>query len=368
VLTGILGFTELALAQQLPTNTPLASYLNEVFRAAQNGAQYTQQLRLFARRQSNSSRSSHLAPVLAEEETRLFSARDSGVTFRLHVPADLPPVALDAEHLQKVLGALLDNAREALVGPGSISVSTRLVEITQSETSDLFGNVRPGPHVEITVADTGIGLSSEAQEKLFSEAFFTTKPRRRGFGLATAYGILHAHRGGLRLHSGGEGGVVARIVLPVAPVSPASVVCESAVRPSEKVGNERILVVDDEPEVLQFMRTTLEYAGYRVESYSGAPAALDCYFAPGNDPFQLVVTDIVMPSLNGLELVRRLLKRDPAARVLFVSGHVPADFTQQDLAGHGFELLSKPFRPDQLLRAARAALDRPRAKVRSNKE
>jgi DNA-binding NtrC family response regulator len=134
------------------------------------------------------------------------------------------------------------------------------------------------------------------------------------------------------------------------------------VRPSDRLRGERVLLVDDEPEVLQFIGTALEHAGYRVEAHSGGVSALDSYFAAGNDPFHLVLTDVVMPELNGLELVRRLLKRDPAVRVLFLSGHVPGDFMQHDFAGHGFELLAKPFRTEQLLRAVRAALDRPHRK------
>jgi signal transduction histidine kinase/CheY-like chemotaxis protein len=360
VLTGILGFTELALAQQVPSNTPLHTYLNEVYRSAQTGAQFTHQLRLFSRRQSATSRWCQLSAVLAEQEARLFSARDSGLNLRLDVPADLPPVALDSEHLHGVLTALLDNAREALVGPGSISVSARLTEVSESECQDVYGAVRSGPHVEIIIADTGIGLSPDVQRRLFAEPFFTTKPRRRGFGLVVAYGILHAHRGGLRLHPGAEHGVVARVLLPVAPTPLPVPPVEEAVRPSERIRADRVLVVDDEPEVLGFVTATLERAGFRVDGAAGGEAALDTYFGQmgKGEPFRLVLTDVVMPGMNGVELVRRLLKGDPSARVLFMSARVSNDFTQQDFAGHAFEMLPKPFRADSLVKAVRSALDR----------
>jgi signal transduction histidine kinase/ActR/RegA family two-component response regulator len=377
VLTGILGFTELALAQQVPATTPLASYLNEVYRAAQTGALLTQQLRLFSRRQAGSSRSCPLTAVLAEQEARLFSAREAGVNLRLNVPTDLPAVALDAEHLAHVLSALLDNAREALLGPGSISVSARPVELSAADTRELYGSLRPGAHVEIIIADTGIGLSPEVQKRLFSEPFFTTKPRRRGCGLAVAYGILQAHHGGFRLYAGEERGVVARVLLPVFSASrPAdaellgrsaslapSVLIDEVVRPAERgrgerSRGERILVVDDEPDVLRFVAASLEQAGFRVDGVTSGEAALNRYFAQPADPYRLVLTDVRMPGMGGVELVRRLLDRDAAVRVLFMSGQVSAEFTQ-DFAQHAFELLTKPFRADQLVRAVRATLDRP---------
>jgi signal transduction histidine kinase len=361
VLTGILGFTELALGQQIPANTPLHTYLQEVYRAAQAGAQLTNHLRLFSRRQSASSRSCPLAGVLAEQDARLAPAREAGVNLRLNIPGDLPPVALDPEQLSHVLSALLDNAREALAGPGAISVSAHVTELGEADCRDLFGSAQPGPHVEITIADTGIGLSPEVQRRLLSEPFFTTKPRRRGFGLSTAYGILHAHHGGLRLHPGAEHGVVARVLLPVAPsCRPESEEAGPASSSGgETVRGERILVVDDEPDVLRFVVSILQRTGYRVESVSSGEAALERYSAQGSDPYRLVLTDVIMPGLGGIGLVNRILKRDPVARVLFMSGQVPPDFTQQDFASYRFELLTKPFRPEHLLRAVRAALDRP---------
>jgi signal transduction histidine kinase/ActR/RegA family two-component response regulator len=361
LLTGILGFTELALAQQVPANTPLHSYLNEVYRAAQGGAQLTHQLRMFSRRQSSTSRSCPLPLVLAEQEARLFSAREAGVHLRLNVPTDLPAVALDTEHLAHVLAALLDNAREALMGPGAISLSARLTELTEAECRDLFGNARPGPHVEITIADTGIGLSPDAQRRLFSEPFFTTKPRRRGFGLAITYGILQAHRGGFRLHGGAEGGALARVLLPVAGGS------FSAARPSERVRGERVLVVDDDRAVLQVVAGQLERAGFRIDGVASGEAALEKYCSESGDPYRLVLTDVVMPGMGGVDLVRRLLQRDPAVRVLFMSAHTSPDYTRQDFASHGFELLAKPFRPETLVRAVRAAIDRPDRPVREGK-
>ncbi len=354
VLTGILGFTELALSQQVHPDSPLHTYLIEVQRSAQSGAALTQTLRQFSRRQAPSGRTCLLHPVLTAEEARL-RALSPAPSLHLSLPADLPPLALDADHLRQVLAALLDNAREALVGPGAISVSARTVELSEADCRDLFGDPRPGPHVEVTVADTGAGLSPDAQRRLFAEPFFSTKPRRRGFGLATAYGILHAHRGGLRLLSGFERGAVARVLLPLAPAIAPSQVAAAA----EPARGERVLVVDDDPMILNLVSATLERAGYRVQTVGGGEEALKAHAAAGRDPFRLVLTDVLMPRLGGVELARRLLGRDAQTRVLFMSGQASAHGSPADLAGHGFELLTKPFRPEGLLRAVRTALDRP---------
>jgi signal transduction histidine kinase/ActR/RegA family two-component response regulator len=356
VLTGILGFSELALTQPIPSHTPLLSYLQEVHRAAQHGAAFTHQLRLFSRRHSTATRCGHLSQILTEQEARQVGAQSMGLTFRLSVPPDLPAVGIDAESLRQVFGALLDNARESLSAGGSIGLSARTVELDEDDCGKLYGAARPGPHVEVVIADTGSGISAEAQRRVLVEPFFSTRPRHKGFGLAVTYGILAAHRAGLRIHPGEERGTIVRVLLPVAAM-PVPLV--EVPRSSQGAARgERILVVDDEPDILRYVTTSLEQVGYRVQGMGTADAAYHAYFAQSADPFALVLTDVVMPVMSGVELVRRLVRRDPSARVLFMSGHVTPDFTQQDMTNHPYELLTKPFRAEQLLRTVRTVLDR----------
>src|SRR5262249_40571034 len=151
--------------------------------------------------------------------------------------------------------------------------------------------------------DDGPGIAPDVRSRLFAEPFLTTKPRRRGLGLATAYGILHAHRGGIRLAAEPQGGTRARVVLPVS--DPAGTPAEAATAPAATTG-EKVLVVDDDPRVLQFVASTLERAGYRVHAVGSAGEALDRYDAEGADPFRLVLSDVLMPEVNGVDLARRL--------------------------------------------------------------
>ena len=351
VLTGVVGFCDLSLAMKLPADSQLGRYLRELQRCAQNGAQLTHLLRLFSRRQAGGVPPCDTAAAVAEEAARQASA---GGEFAIHttVADGLPPAAVDAGQLRQVLAALLENARDAVQGAGTATVAARAVELNADDCLDLYGDARPGPHVEITVTDGGPGLPPDVAQNLFSEPFFTAKPRHRGFGLAVAYGILHAHHGGLRLKPGATGGTVAALYLPVvSPVRPVAAVV------SPPTPGERLLVVDDDAMILRFICATLEQAGYRVQGVCGADEALACYTA-APERFRLVLSDVVMPRVTGVELARRLLNHDPAVRLLFMSGQPTRDFADLDFAAHGFDFLSKPFRPEGLLRAVRAALDR----------
>jgi signal transduction histidine kinase/CheY-like chemotaxis protein len=336
ILTGILGFSELSLTQSVTPDSALHRYLMEVYRGAQAGAAFT--------------------AVLRDEEVRVRLLWGES-PFRLAVPEDLPPLGIDADHLRQVLATLLDNARDAAGPSGTVLCSARLTRLTADDCLDYYGDPRPGEHIEIVVADDGPGLAPEVRRRLFAEPFFSTKPRRRGLGLATAYGIVHAHHGGILLSPGPQGGTRAQVTLPVAepPGSEPEAANGSTATPTP---GEKVLVVDDDPRVLQFVAATLERAGYRVQAVGGAEDAIDRYTAARTDPFRLVLSDVLMPEVNGVDLARRLRTLDPEVRVLFMSGHVGPDFPRQELEGWQFELLPKPFRVESLLRAVRGALDR----------
>jgi signal transduction histidine kinase/ActR/RegA family two-component response regulator len=372
VLTGILGFTELALAQPLPESSPLRSYLTEVHRSTQLGSQLIQQLRLFGRRPTPGNASCALASVLADEESRL-RVGDISVRLDFSAPGSLPPLLIGSDPLRQVLGILLDNAREAIAADSAapspagaqaiapsrvlasaITVSARLIDLSADDCLDFCGDVHPGRHAEITIADTGCGLSADGWQRLLVEPFFSTKPRHRGFGLAMAHGILATHRGGLQLTPGSQGGMTARVVVPVtaSPAPPRSPVELSA----DRAGG-RILVVDDDPMILHCVQATLAGAGFQVQTCASAETALQHYLAAQrSQPFQLVLADVLMPHTSGIDLARQLLQHDPGARVLLMSGQASAEVAQRG-GGRRFNFLSKPFRPEGLLRTVRLALD-----------
>jgi CheY-like chemotaxis protein len=374
ILTGILGFSELALAQQLSPGSPLHTFVSEIHRGAQNGAQYTSQLRLLARRQPTSTRFCNVSAVLAEEQGRFQPLLSADVQLKLDLGRNLPAVAVESESLKQALAIVLENAREAITGAGVIEVCVQTVQLRVAEACELFGEVRPGAHLEIQVADSGSGVSAEVERQLFAEPFVSTKSRKRGFGLAMAYAILAAHRGGLELRRLPEGGTIARLLLPVAAVAAPSEPRVEASTPAHSLAvprstepvpsTDRILVVDDDPMILQLITTTLERAGYRVLTATNAEEAVKSYRGCGNDPFRLVLSDVLMPEVNGIDLARRLLAQDANVAVLFMSGQVPTEILHQTFGPDRFEVLSKPFRPEGLIFAVRAAIARASAQRR----
>ncbi len=222
VLTSILGFAELTM-RQIGPHSEVAPYVAELHQAAQQGAQFVSDLRLFSRRRSVQPQPTSLLELAAAEEARLRPTWVPGCELRVSLPSNLPAIAIDAEPLRQVIGRLLENAHEACAGTESlVTLTARLVTLTESDSRQVLGNAAAGPHVEITIADNGKGLGTVARQYLFRELFFSTKPRHQGLGLAIVYGILHAYRGGLRLDPGPEGGTVVRVVLPVAAVGTPS--------------------------------------------------------------------------------------------------------------------------------------------------
>jgi signal transduction histidine kinase/ActR/RegA family two-component response regulator len=349
VLTGIMGFSELALAQLSP-EAPARPFVTEILHAARQGTQMTLQLRWFSRRNAASVRPSSLASLLKEEESGLRAAWGKDPKLHIELPSLLPQVSIGTEPLTMLLRNLLANAREAITGPGSVSITATPTLLTQDDCLDLMGNPTPGPFVELAVTDDGCGFSAEASRLCLNELFFSTKPRHKGLGLAVVYGILQAHNGGLRIDAGAERGTSVKVYLPAAPgLAPSH---------AKQNGRERVLIVDDDPIILQLCSTTLERAGYQVHTALSGPEALTSYTAAAPDSFRLVISDILMPHMSGVDLARRLRNHDVNVNVLLMSGQVSADLAQEDLPGAGLEFLAKPFRPDGLLSAVRSALER----------
>ena len=216
VLTSILGFTELSLAQ-LPPGSAQKNFMSEVYAGAQQGSQLLNRLGQFSVRKTVAQDlTTALGPLLAEEANRLRTAWGDAITLETLIPSDLPALAIDADSLRVLLAKLLENAREAISTPGKVSLSARQVELRRDDCLGLLGTASPGSYAEITVTDSGRGFSAEARRRVFAEPFFSTKPRHRGLGFATVYGLMSNYGGGIRLEHGLENGTVVRAYVPKA--------------------------------------------------------------------------------------------------------------------------------------------------------
>lgn len=353
VLTGILGFTELSLTQ-LPENSIPHRYIQEVLHSAQQGASWVRKLQLFSRRAAPQCWPTALGPIIQEEASRLRAAWGNAVTLLVALADDLPPVPIDADSLRQMILPLLDNAREAIDEQGVVTISARAVDLTVGDCLDLMGSATPGRYVHVTITDTGRGLSAEMRARLFQDLFVSTKTRHRGLGLAVVYGLVQTFRGGLRFGPEPKQGTAVHLFLRTAAVSDAP----AGASPREQSAPQ-VLVVDDDPMILDVVSKILENSGYRVLAAPGGAEAL-VLFAASREPVQLVLTDVMMPGMTGLDLIQRLQQTNPSVNALFISsldsayGLPGAELLQE------FGILPKPFEPEMLLGAVRAALARGR--------
>ncbi|OWK46437.1 ATP-binding protein [Fimbriiglobus ruber] len=222
ILTGIIGFADLSVPL-LPAGSQQAKFVGEISKVGHRGIAFTQQLHQLNRSGQPRPQPASVAAAVAREEARIRTMVQSGVQVVSAIPSQLSAVAIDASPLGVVVGHLLDNAAEATPAHGRIIVSARLVELSPVDAKGYLGQVGPGPHIELTVQDSGPGIKSDVRAKLFADPFYTTKVRHRGLGLAIVYRAVCAHRGGVRIDqvAAPETGTIARIVLPPAAARPA---------------------------------------------------------------------------------------------------------------------------------------------------
>ena len=223
ILTGIIGFSDLSLPM-IQAGSQAASFVAEIGKVGQRGIQFTQQLHHLSRSGQVKPNPSSVTAAVAKEETRLRLVAGPNVRIEKELPAGLPPVAVEAGPLQSVLGHLMENAVEACPHGGLVRVAAKSVELSETDARGYLGLVGVGAHMLVSISDTGMGIKPEVRNRLFAEPFFTTKVRHRGLGLAIAYRILCAHRGGIQFDSvpAPGTGTQVRVVVPLAATrSPA---------------------------------------------------------------------------------------------------------------------------------------------------
>jgi PAS domain S-box-containing protein len=357
LLTVILSDVGLAQASPAARNPELAESLQEIGQAAERARDLTRQLLALGRRQILEVRDVDLNRLVTDFGKMLARLVGEDVVVTNNLEAAHGLVRADPVQLEQVILNLAVNARDAMPGGGRLTFRTEDAEVGPDAAVEGPG-VEPGAYVVLTVSDTGSGMDPETRAHAF-EPFFTTKDAGKGtgLGLATVLGIVRQHGGNVWLDSEPGHGTTVRVYLPRA--SPAGTETVDATRAAARAGShgdETILLVEDEPAVRAVLRRILSGAGYRIVEADGASAALR---QAAEGPFDLLVTDVIMPGLSGRALHEQLAVSRPDMRVLFMSGHAEDAISHHGILLPGLRFLQKPFAPSTLLMKVREALDGP---------
>jgi CheY-like chemotaxis protein len=337
----------------------LREQVGEIVRAAERGADLTRQLLVFSRQGTAATEVFDVEQVLSDTERLLRRTLGENIELKTAVAPDASQVRLGQGQLEQILINLSVNARDAMPDGGILTIATCAVDIARDDSAS-FQGLTPGRYVQLTVADTGSGMAPEVVAQAF-DPFYTTKPTGEGtgLGLATVYGIVKQAGGDARLYSERGLGTTVKVYLPLASESPLP---EDGTQPrvaTPAAGGKTVLLVEDESSVRTVTARILAGHGYRVLQASGPLEAL----AIGSqhlDEVDLLLTDVVMPQMPGVELAERLRHDDPGLPVVFMSGYTGEVVLRQGVDQTETRLLEKPFTSEALVGAVKEALGLPR--------
>ena len=354
MLSIITGYAEIA-AEDVDEHDPLHKNLEQILDAAMRSRDLTRQLLAFARRQTVSPRVIDLNEALSKSQKMLGRLIGEDIDLRLIPCEDIWPVRLDPAQIDQIIANLAVNARDAISGVGSVIIETQNVELDEEFFSSHVG-LQPGHYVMLSFSDTGAGMDREIMDKVF-EPFFTTKKAGKGtgLGLSTVYGIVRQADGLITVYSEPGQGTTFKIYLPRTSKGPEEEVAEESV--AKLSGSETVMVVEDEAQILDLCNQVLSRAGYKVISASQPGEALLLAEQHEGD-IHLLLTDVVMPSMNGKELKERLEKIKPEVKVLYMSGYTANIIAHRGVLTEGVEFLQKPFATRDLAIKVRRLLDR----------
>jgi two-component system, cell cycle sensor histidine kinase and response regulator CckA len=354
LLTAINGYSEMLLAD-LASDDPRRAHVEEIARAGERGAELTQQLRIFSRKEVVTPEVLDLNAIVSDTERLLRRLIGEDVRLTTLLTQDLWRIRADPGQLQQVLLNLAVNARDAMPQGGQILIETANLTL-DVPAPHTYGTAPPGDYVMLAVSDTGCGMDDETLSHIF-EPFFTTKEANKGtgLGLSTVYGIVQQSEGHIWVGTEPGHGTAFRIYLPRAtdtattPVPPAA---PAVVAP----GTETVLLVEDDEQVRGLMATALQASGYTVLEASQGDEAVQLAARHGG-PIHLLVTDVVLPGLGGREVARAVAAHHQDLAVLYVSGYTDRAALQDDVPDWDSALLQKPFTPLALARKVRQVLD-----------
>ncbi|MCH8898323.1 MAG: response regulator, partial [Chloroflexi bacterium] len=355
VLTAIMGYTQLSLLLA-PAECEISDHLQEIKKAADRAANLTGQLLAFSRQQVIEPKVLDLNDVVINLGKMLRRLIGEDIELITLPATELDLVKADPGQIEQVLLNLAVNARDAMPDGGKLTIKTACVTL-DAEYVRHHEDASPGRHVMLVVSDTGTGISEEVQKHMF-EPFFTTKMvgKGTGLGLATCFGIVQQSGGHIEVETEPGQGTSFKVYLPVTEetyeVQPKIV--DSSISPQ---GNETVLLAEDESMVRSMVATVLRDRGYVVLEASNGEEALRMVQSQGGENIELLVTDVVMPQMNGRELAEKLHDSHPNLKFLFTSGYIGGPWSELDILPNSAGFLAKPYMPETLAVKVREALD-----------
>jgi two-component system, cell cycle sensor histidine kinase and response regulator CckA len=351
LLTVISGYTEILLTRD---GTGGQEQLREIAHAAEQAAALTRQLLAFSRRQVLHPRVLELNAIVGGMEPMVRRIIGDDVNVGVRLAPELPPVEADQAQIERVILNLAANARDAMPDGGRLTIETASVELDEDYVASR-GEGTAGPNVLLAVSDTGVGMSEDVQRHLF-EPFFTTKEpgAGTGLGLATVFGVVKQSGGSIYVYSEIDRGTTFKIYLPAA--AGAMFAPRDGLDGAAERGTETVMLVEDDESVRNLVQTMLETKGYEVLAAAGAAEAEQLAAQRAGD-VQLLLTDVVMPEVNGRVLAERLSALSPSIRILFMSGYSDEAVYRHGEISPNASFIEKPFTDRTLARKVREVLD-----------
>ena len=329
----------------------LKRYAENALAAAERGARLTGQLLAFSRVQRLEVQPTYVAPLIENMRPLLRNVLGPGIVKHFDLDEAMMPVMADPTQLEVAVLNLAINARDAMPGGGDLTFASRKVRVSQDP------EIEDGDYIELSIADTGTGMSPDVAARAF-EPFFTTKEvgKGTGLGLSMVYGMARQSGGSARIESQPDAGTTVRLLFRAADqpadAEPAREAEGPATRRKQRTAS--ILIIDDDPDVRAFISDSLEERGYRVQAAGDGPHGLKAFAKSRPD---LVVLDFIMPGMSGAEVASEILAKRPDQKILFVSGYSETEAVRR--VAPEAPLLAKPFRADALEKAVQGALAGP---------
>ncbi|OLB67559.1 MAG: hybrid sensor histidine kinase/response regulator [Gemmatimonadetes bacterium] len=354
ILTAIVGYTDL-LTAELGANSRQLEDLEEIRKAARRAAALTRQLLSFSRKQVLEPRIVDVNGVVMNLDKMLRSLISENIALKIQLADDLDAARVDPNQLEQVIMNLAINARDAMPDGGTLTIETANATLDENYAATHV-SVIPGDYVMLAVTDTGCGMSEATQTRIF-EPFFTTKPAGRGtgLGLSTVYGIVKQSAGNIWLYSEPDKGTTFKIYLPALDALPEEI-GKTAPIEAARQGSGTVLLVEDDEQLRRLTHRALATQGYVVLEADRGRLALDIA-RRHNGPIDLLLTDLVMPDINGRKLADALRAARPGLRVLFMSGYPDSAIVNHGMLEAGVAYLAKPFTTDAVARKVREVLN-----------